>query len=207
MTEHNHSGSAPPSHLNKMCLTALLGPILFNIHVSDMASHINNCLLVQYADDTQFLHSGNISEIDTLINRTENTFTQIRSYSLKNDLRLNIDKTQCIFLGTRQVLAHRPDNTIIIRCDDSDIRPSLNAENLGIYLDSYMTFDRHESNMIKKIMGNLMFINRNQDYFDKETRVTILQTLVLSTLKYGITIWGTTNSTVIKKVQKYKTLQ
>ncbi len=51
-------------------------------------------------------------------------------------------------------------------------------------------------------MGTLMFINRNKDHFDKETRVTILQTLVISVLKHGITIWGTTNSTLIDKVQK-----
>ncbi len=137
---------------------SILGPILFNTHVNDMARHINNCLLVQYADDTHFLHSGNIIEIDTLITRTENTLTQIRSYFLKNGLKLNTDKTQCIFLGTRQLLAHIPNKTII-RCADSDIRPSLNAKNLGIYLDSYMTFDRHVSDMIKKAMGTLMFIN------------------------------------------------
>ncbi len=47
-----------------------------------------------------------------------------------------------------------------------------------------------------------MFISRNKDYFDKATRVTFLQTLVLSILKHGITLWGTTNSTLIDKVQK-----
>ncbi len=144
---------------------SILGPILFNIHVNDMASHINNCLLVHYGDDTQFLHSGNISKIDTLITRTENTFTQIRSYFLKNGLKLNTDKTQCVFLGTRQLLAHIPNNTII-RCADSDIRPSMNAKNLGICLDSYMTFDKHVNEMIKKAMGTLMFMNRNKDYFE-----------------------------------------
>ncbi len=51
-------------------------------------------------------------------------------------------------------------------------------------------------------MGSLMFINKNKDHFDKETRTTILQSLVLSTTKYDITIWGTTNSTLLNKVQK-----
>lgn len=32
--------------------SSILGPLLFNIHVSDMSRHINNCLLVQYADDS-----------------------------------------------------------------------------------------------------------------------------------------------------------
>ncbi len=51
-------------------------------------------------------------------------------------------------------------------------------------------------------MGTLMFINRNKKYFNKETRITILQTLVLSILNHGITVWGTTNSTLINKIQK-----
>lgn len=143
-------------------LVLILDPVLFNIHVDD----INNCLLVQYADDTQFLHSGNICEIDTFINRIENTPTQIRSYFLENGLNLNTDKTQCIFLATSQLLAYIPKNTIIrfIRCVDSDIRPSLKAKNIGIYLYSYMIFDRHISEMINKTMGIIMFINRNKDY-------------------------------------------
>ncbi len=102
---------------------------------------------------------------------------------------------------TRQLLSQLPNN-ITIRCADSDIQPSSHAKNLGIYLDSYMTFDKHISETIKKAMGTLMYINRNKDHFDKETRITILQTLVLSIIKYGITIWGTTNSTLLNKVQK-----
>ncbi len=30
---------------------SVLGPIQFNIYVNDMSQHLNNCLLVQYADD------------------------------------------------------------------------------------------------------------------------------------------------------------
>ncbi len=99
---------------------SILGPILFNIHVNDMSDYINDCLLVQYADDTQFLYSGTITEINSLIARTENTLKKVRSYFLENALKLNTDKTQCIFLGTRQLLAHMPNNTTI-RCAESDI--------------------------------------------------------------------------------------
>ncbi len=177
---------------------SILGPILFNIHVNDMFSYINDCLLVQYAEDTQFLQSGTISDINTLISRTENTVKEIRSYFLENGLKLN---TTCGFIGTRPLLAHVPDNTVM-RCVDSDLQPSTNAKNLGVYLDNYMTLEKHVNEIIKKAMGTLVFINRNKDYFDKATRVTILHARVLSVLKHGITVWGTTNSTLIDKVQK-----
>ncbi len=130
---------------------SILGPIHFNVHVNDMFSYINDCLLVQYAEDTQFLHSGTITEINTLISRTENTLKQIRSHFLENGLKLNTDKTHCVFIGTRQLLAIVPDNTII-RCVDSDLQPSMNAKNLGEYLDNYMTFEKHVNEIIKKAM-------------------------------------------------------
>ncbi len=36
---------------------SILGPILFGIYVNDNFSHVN-CFLVQYADNTQVLHSN-----------------------------------------------------------------------------------------------------------------------------------------------------
>ncbi len=51
-----------------------------------------------------------------------------------------------------------------------------------------------------------MFMNRHKNLFNKETHKIIVQTLVLSIIKYGITIWGTTNSTLINKVQKLQNI-
>ncbi len=34
---------------------SILGPILFTMYVNDLGTQVNDCLLVQYADDTQFI--------------------------------------------------------------------------------------------------------------------------------------------------------
>ena len=126
---------------------------------------------------------------------------QIRIYFLQNGLQLNINKTQCIFLGTRQLLTYIPNNTTI-RCAEGTIQPSFQVKNLGLHLDSHMTFSKHINEITRKTMGTLSFINRHKDLFNKETRVMVIHTLVLSIINYCITIWGTTNSTLINKVQK-----
>lgn len=180
---------------------SILGPTLFNIHVNDIVTYIDNCLIIQYADDTQFLHSGTVNKINTLITNTETTLKQLRIYFLHNGLQLNINKTQCIFLGTRQLLAHIP-NTTTIRCAEGTIQPSFQIKNLGLHLDSHMTFSKHIHEITRKTMGTLSFINRHKDLFNKETRVMVIHTLVLSIINYCITVWGTTNSTLISKVQK-----
>ncbi len=47
-----------------------------------------------------------------------------------------------------------------------------------------------------------MFINRVKDVFDKDTRVVVIKTLVLSPISYGLKIWGNTNEILMQRVQK-----
>ncbi len=47
-----------------------------------------------------------------------------------------------------------------------------------------------------------MYINRIKDSFSSETRTMVVQTLVLSLINYGMAVWGTTNKTLLMKVQK-----
>ncbi len=46
---------------------SVLGPILFNIYVNDLSySFSDDCKIIQYADDTQFVHAGDINNIEDL---------------------------------------------------------------------------------------------------------------------------------------------
>ncbi len=65
-----------------------------------------------------------------------------------------------------------------------------------------MIFDTHINELSKKIIGMLIYISRVSMNFDKTTRKIVVQSLVLSLINYCIRIWGTTNTSLIKKVQK-----
>ncbi len=93
---------------------------------------------------------------------------------------LNASKTQCIFIGNRQILSKLPVNTTI-SIDNELIIPSSHLKNLGLYLDKNMLFDKHVSEITKKVIGTLMFININSSALDKSSRIIIVQTLALST--------------------------
>ena len=180
---------------------SVLGPILFSIYVNNLAGILNVCSLIQYADDTQFLQTDTVNNLEDLISKTEDALHNVKQYFPRNGLILNSKKTQCIFIGNRQPLLRIPPNTFI-HCDGNRIYPSTHVKNLGVYFDRYMLFDLHITELTKKIMGTLMYINRISDNFDKSTRILIVQSLVLSQIKYCIGIWGSTNKTLRQNIQK-----
>ncbi len=155
--------------------------------------------MIQYAD-TQFLQADTVDHIDNLISNTEDALRDKTIFSCKWT-SLNPKKTQCIFIGNRQLYARIPPDTYI-NCDGVHIYPNTYVKNLGDYFDRYMLFDVHITELRKKVMGILMFLNRISEDFDKPTRKTVVESLVLSVINYCISIWGSGNKTNLHNVQK-----
>ncbi len=157
---------------------SVLGPILFNIYVNDLASLFPNCDVIQYADDTQIILSSNIDKLKDLIQKAEDTLKLAKIYFNANGLMLNAKKKQCIFIGTRRLLSLIPPNTHLM-VDGNIITPSTSVKNLGIYFDNHLSFDTHITELIKKAHGIIMFINRMKDNFNKLTNIIVVQSLVM----------------------------
>ncbi len=59
---------------------SLLGPILFTIFVSGLAEEILGCETIQYADDTQFVHTGAVDALPDLLTAAQATLSLARAY-------------------------------------------------------------------------------------------------------------------------------
>lgn len=180
---------------------SVLGPILFLIYVNDFSQHIPHCHVLQYADDTQLIHTGTIDKFDELILRGENTLALAKNYFEANGLMLNTKKTQCMFVGSRNYISEIPPNTTL-RVDGSEIVASKSLKNLGIHFDNYLNFDTHINEIRRKTLGTLIYINRIKDNLNKNARLISIHSLVLSNINYGIKIWGATYTTYLNQVQK-----
>ena len=180
---------------------SVLGPILFNIFINDLQNVVNNCLLVQFADDAQLLHSGSIKRIDVLVSQMEATMAQINDYFSHNGLKLNSGKTQFLFVASQQYIDRIPDD-LVIRMGSSSLKASHSVKNLGLVIDRYLSFDSHIEQICTKANGLLFFINRNKALFDNETRKIVVESLVLSLFSYCSVIWGGGNKCLLDKVQR-----
>ena len=80
--------------------------------------------------------------------------------------------------------------------------PTHKVKNLGVIMDSYMTFSEHIDEIHKKVVGTLLYLNRVHDRFDHECRVMVVQALVVSVLNYCLRVWGSTNKTQMERAKK-----
>lgn len=170
-----------------------LGPIPFNIYVNDLREAITDCEVIQYADGTQLVHTGSADALPDL--------PDLKAYFNANGLMLNSNKTQCIFIGTWPIIRKIPSDTKLT-FDNISITPNTQVKNLGVTIDCHMNFDVHIHEMYKKVMGHLLFLSIVKNKFESETRKTVVESIARSAVNYCLPVYGTTNGTLLRRVQQ-----
>ena len=106
---------------------------------------------------------------------------KIRNWCFDNKLLLNPEKTKAMICGSRQMRAKLP-NLRLSLLGKEIIPVTLSAKDLGVILDSGLTFDSHVQATISSCMSRLGQINRVKHCFDKHTLTIIINSLVFSKL-------------------------
>ena len=123
---------------------SVLGPILFLLYVSDLFDVIAECGFTShaYADDTQLYISVPAASYPYAIECFIFCVERVRDWMGSNCLKLNEDKTQVIWLGTRQQLDKNLPQTLTLR-NGTLLQFLTVVNNLGIHLDSQLTMADH----------------------------------------------------------------
>ncbi|XP_068240284.1 uncharacterized protein [Palaemon carinicauda] len=166
-----------------------------------MATAVRDCILIQFADDSQLLMTGTINELNNLIVRAERILEMARCYFQKFGLNINESKTKCIFIGSRQFISQIPEDTKI-NFNGFEIEKSIKVKNLGVYFDQYILFDGHIDEVCRKVNGTLIYLNRIKDRFDSEMRGMVVRSLAVSILDYCLKIWGSTTKQQLQRIQR-----
>jgi hypothetical protein len=81
------------------------------------------------------------------------------------------------------------------------LTPSPSAKDLGVILDSHLTFNEHVSYTAACCMSRLAQINRVKHCFNRHTLIVLINALVLSKLFYCSSVWSNTTETNLNKIQ------
>jgi hypothetical protein len=126
---------------------SILGPLLYILYTADVIPFVESCRcrVHLYADDTQLYDAGLASDFLSIAHRVVAAVEKVSAWMASNRLRLNQDKTQYIWFGTRPQLAKRDLQAL------AAVSPSLvssaSVKDLGVVLDSDMTFEAHISKL------------------------------------------------------------
>ena len=121
--------------------------------------------------------------------------------SLPSLLLINPDKTKVLVLGTHKMLQRLPDDFYVTLLEKR-ITPTISARDLGIQLDSTLSFNEHIANTVSTCIASLCQINRVKHLFDPKILENVISSLVFSKLYYCSNVWSSTTKKNIEKLQK-----
>ena len=134
---------------------SILGPLLFALYVNDLPSVVNYCLLDLYADDAE-MHCSD-SDLQTVENCLQSDLTSVATWLGSSRLCLNVDKSNCMLIGSRQRVAGR---TLSVSVGGSVLSQVHSVRYLGVLIDSVLSWNLHICNMISRVRSRLASIIR-----------------------------------------------
>ena len=138
---------------------SVLGPLLFVFFISPLANVIHSdqsnqngiVSFHQYADDTQLYIDTNSSTLTSQIASIESCSRRVHDWLLINGLPLNPSKSEAIafYKPRSKPLAALTESIGTVSVAGSPIRLQSSIDNLGVYLDLTMSFDKQVSETCK----------------------------------------------------------
>ena len=142
---------------------SILGPMLFNLYVSDLQDHLPSSIgSFQYADDTTIYSSCPAPELQRCAQELNSTLNTVSSWSNDSHLALNSKKTKTMLLSTSQMShVHSLDkNRPAITISDSTLEYVNVSKLLGVHFHQHLNWDEHVKATCKSCYGTIQIIRK-----------------------------------------------
>ena len=142
---------------------SILGPILFNIFLSDLFLVVQNVDFASYADDNTIYDAGD--NIDEVIFSLQESSKKLFKWFADNQMKANEDKCHLI-VNTNELTE--------IKIGDFTIKNSASEKLLGVNIDSKLNFDCHVNHLCNKANKKLRALARVTSYMTLEKKKIVM---------------------------------
>ena len=124
---------------------SVLGPVLFLLYVADLADIVPeyNISLHAYADDNQLYIHCQPEDAQSAVLSVQQCVSVIEQWTAASRLRLNIDKTELMWTGSKYNVSKIPDCCRSLTLDGAQVVRSDAVHVFGVLLTPNLSLDKH----------------------------------------------------------------
>ena len=185
---------------------SILGPLLFTILVNDISKCIHNCQYHLYADDTQLYLKTKVDYAVETIILINNDLERIANFSKMSFLKINEEKSKFLVIGSKNNLLKLTNVKHIalaeITMNSQVIQRVVEAKNLGIVFDQYMSWNAHINGLISGAYFRLKLAYRYSNFLTEESKYRVTESYILALFNYASPVLQNLSYNLNQKIQK-----
>lgn len=176
----------------------VLGPVLFSIFLDDLDTVIPMGVTIKkFADDTKLYIAFKPEDRISICSQLQQTLDSVYSWCNRNLLPLNIKKCSVVHFGRRN-----PGHDYYV--NQSLIDSTVCIKDLGIMLDSNLSFNQHVDYIVSKAQRLLGFVFRTFRSRNPDTLLPVYKSLIRPMLEYATPVW---NSPAVRHISTLERVQ
>ncbi|CAM4501029.1 unnamed protein product [Lepidochelys kempii] len=158
---------------------SVLGPILFNLFITDFGAK-SGSVLIKFADDTKL---GGIANLEKDRDILQEDLDDLVNWSNSNRMKFNSEKCKVMHLGIN-------NKNFSYKLGTHKLEVTEEKKNLGALVDHRMTMSCQCDVAMRKASAVLGCIRRGISSRDKEVLVPLYKALVRPHLEYCVQFWS-----------------
>ena len=158
---------------------AVLGPLLFNIYISDLFLICKNSNIANFDDDNTPYSCS--KDVESVIIQLEKDSTTLLNWFSKNGLKANTEKFHLILSN--------PDPNIFLTIENQKVSNAKVEKLLGIRFDNKLSFNNLVSELCGKASQKLHALSRIANYMSIKQRRLIMKAFINSQFGYCPIVW------------------
>ena len=183
---------------------SVLGPVLFILYTDELVdiAHSLGIEIHIYADDTQLYIHVKPSNMSSAIQMLERAIQAIEQWLTSSRLKLNMDKNELLWLGTRALLSRLDGRGPVLTVGSSTIEPSQSARLLGVMMTPDLSLNKHISLTSSRCFYQLRQLKAVRHCLDADSLHTLVRAFVSSRVDYCCSLLIGSPQSVVDKLQR-----
>ena len=188
----NGAGSKWENVTSGILQGSVLGPILFVIYINDLPDTVESDSYL-FADDTKIFRIIKGEDDKEIL---QDDFTKLEEWSGKWLLKFHPEKCKHM-----KISKSKNEETNTYKLLGQDIETVTQEKDIGVIIDSELTFENHLCEKVKKATSIFAAMRRTFKYLDTKSFLVIYNTLVRTHLDYASSVSAPYKMKYIEKIE------